>query len=58
MEVLLDRPLLLDDVRVEVMVPALTALLADAAGEGPGHLGPVFGTVLQHNSRELFIFFF
>ena len=40
------------------MVPALTALLADAAGEGLGDLGPVFGTELQDNSCQMFIFFF
>ena len=41
-----------------MVVPALTALFADAAGEGLGHLGPVFGSELQHNSRQQFIFVF
>ena len=57
-EVFLDRPLLLDDVRVEVMVPALAALLADAAREGLGNLRPVFGTELKNYCCQLIIFLF
>ena len=40
------------------MVPALAALLADAAGEGLGDLRPVFGTELKNDSSQLFIFLF
>ena len=39
-------------------MPALAALLADAAREGLGDLRPVFGTEFQNDSSQLFIFLF
>ena len=47
-DILVDSPLLLVDVRVQMIVPALTTLLADAAREALGYLGPVARPILVH----------
>jgi hypothetical protein len=44
--VLLLGPAILADVRVEVVVPALSALLSDAPRQLLGDVAPVFGAVL------------
>ena len=44
--ILLISPLVLADVRVQVVVPTLSALLADAARQLLGDEAPVFGAVL------------
>ena len=44
--VLLRCPFVLFDVRVQVVVPALAALLPDAAGQGLRNVAPVFSAEL------------
>ena len=44
-QILIQGPLPLDNVGAEVVVPALTALLADAAREEGSDFGPVFGSI-------------
>ena len=55
--VLLQRPLLLDDVRVQMVMPALSALLADATRQLIGNLGPVFCAVGEDETCQLGVFF-
>ena len=43
---------------VEVMMPALTALLANAPWQCNGNLGPVFGSVLSYELCQEFVFLF
>lgn len=50
--VLLNGPLALADVWVEVVVPPLTALLTDATWEAFGNMSPVLGTVADDNFSE------
>lgn len=54
--VFLGAPLLLVYVWVQVVVPALAALLADAAGEALGDLGPVAWAILSDNFHEDSVF--
>ena len=46
--VFLLSPTFFADVRVEVVVPPLAALLADAPGKVFGDEAPVFGAMLHH----------
>ena len=57
-EVFLERPLLLDDFWVEVVVPALATLFADATWECDCNLGPVLGSVEEDKLSEEVVFFF
>lgn len=53
--VLLSSPLLLGEVGVQVIDPALTALLADAARHKLGNLGPVAAADLTHDDLEALV---
>ena len=55
-QVLLERPLALDDVGRQVMVPALPALLANAPGQVHGDSRPVTRPVAPDNRRERLVF--
>ena len=57
-EIFFEGPLLLDHVRVEMVMPALTALLANAPWQSNGNLGPVLGSVLRHKLRQEVVFLF
>ena len=57
-DILVDGPLGLVDVWVQVVVPAFTALLPDAAWEALGHLGPVAWSVLTDKFHKDSVFFF
>ena len=54
-DVLLQAPLLLHDVRVEMVMPALTALFSDATGQVTCDRGPILGSTLRHDSCEGFV---
>ena len=54
--VLLFRPSVLLDVRVQVVVPPLTALLADASGQVLSNLAPVLRTLLLDLVDQLTVF--
>lgn len=51
-------PLALHDVRVQMVVPALTTLLSDAPWEALGNLRPVFGALTMDNSDQDLVFLF
>ena len=51
--VLLGRPLVLLDVGVQVVVPALAALLTNASRKSLSDVGPVLGAVLVHVLGQL-----
>ena len=53
--ILLISPLVLADVRVQVVVPTLSALLADAARQLLGDEAPVFGAVFLDQSQNQLI---
>ena len=55
--VFLLSPTFFADVRVEVVVPPLAALLADAPGEVLGDEAPVLGAVLHHEFNHEVVFF-
>lgn len=55
--VLLKCPLLLDHVRVQMMVPTLSALLADTPWQLICNFGPVFGTVGEDETGQLGVLF-
>ena len=55
--ILVRAPGLLTDVRVEVIVPSLSALLPDPAGQVARDQGPLFGPVLPHQLLDHLIFF-
>lgn len=54
--VFFDGPLALSDVRVQMVVPSLATLLSNASGKTLGDMGPVFGTLSDHDSGQDFIF--
>ena len=56
--VLLFSPPFLLDVRVQVVMPSLAALLTDSTGQMLGDVGPVLGTVLLDESHDEVILFF
>lgn len=56
--VLVDGPLSLADVGVQVIVPSLTALLSNATWQALGNLSPVFGALSHDDSSEDSILFF
>lgn len=56
--VLVDGPLALADVRVQVVVPSLTALLSNATWQALGNLSPVFRALSRDDSSEDMILFF
>ena len=53
--ILLLSPLVLADVRVQVVVPTLSALLADAARQLLSNEAPVFGAVFLDQSQNQLI---
>ena len=55
--VFLEGPLLFNDVRVQVVVPSLSALLANSTWQFICDLGPVFGTVSEDQTGEFRILF-
>ena len=54
--ILLDRPLALANVRVQVVVPSFAALLSDASWKALGDVGPVFGALGGHDLGEDLVF--
>ena len=50
--ILLQGPLTLADVWVEMVMPSLSALLSNATRETLGHLSPVFGALGSHDVGE------
>ena len=54
--ILLGSPLALADVWVEMVVPPLTTLLSDAAGQALGDLSPILGSASRHNLSQDLIF--
>lgn len=55
LHVFVQAPLLLDDLWVQMVVPPLSALLANAPRETHGDLSPVLRTVGCHNPRQKFV---
>jgi len=51
-EIFLHRPLSLGDVRVQVVVPALAALLSNATRKVLCYLCPILGAQLNNNYRQ------
>ena len=51
-QIFFEGPLLFDNIGVQVVVPPLATLLADAARQVHGDLGPAFGAVGEHNFLE------
>jgi len=56
--ILLLGPFVFTDIRVEVVVPALSALFSDAAGQLLGDEAPVFGAVFIYESQHQFVLVF
>ena len=56
LQVLLVGPLILLDIRVQMIMPSLTALLADSSWQGLGYLAPVLRTIPMHLFDELLVF--
>lgn len=55
--ILLLGPFVLADVGVEVVVPALSALLADPSGQVFGHEAPILGPVALDQLEHQLVFF-